>query len=172
MRIVELLESLNLIPFERNPSIGWWEDQAQVTVYHGTHDKNVDNILQNGLTRADPQTGMISVTSDPNTAHGYAAMSGAGGEAAFRKAGARPVHVPHEDRSVIKFKLPIQWLKQNMDTTFSGNIGTAKTHLTSKDEYVKWKQQGKSDSEYYQTSEFRVNKPIPPSFIAGVMKRN
>lgn len=172
MRIIELLESIDSIPYEKNPDIGWWEDQDTVTVYHGTHDRNVSDILQNGLTKADPVTGMISVTSDPNTAHGYAAMSGAGGEANFRKAGAKPVHVPHEERSVIKFALPINWLKQHMDKNFSGNIGDARKHLTSKDEYVKWKEQSKTDSEYYQTSEFRLDTPIPPEYIVGVMKRN
>jgi hypothetical protein len=170
MRIKELLNE-DLIPFEKNPSIGWWADQDYVTVYHGTHDKNIPAILQNGLNRPDPKTGMISVTSDPFTAHGYAAMSGAGGEAKFRVAGAKPVHVPDEDRSVIKMRLPIEWLKANMDPHLSGNIGQAKDHMQSKDEYVKWKQANKPDYAYYQTSEFRLKKAIPTDFIVGIMKK-
>jgi hypothetical protein len=172
MRITELLnENLNLIPFEKNPQIGWWEDQEYVTVYHGTHDRNIPAILQNGLNRPDPKTGMISVTSDPFTAHGYAAMSGAGGEAKFRAAGAKPMHVPDEDRSVIKMQIPIAWLKANMDKNLSGNIGLAKDHLASKDAYVKWKQDNKPDFQFYQTSEFRLAKPIPVDYITGIMKK-
>lgn len=172
MRIRELLESsVNLIPFEKNPQIGWWEDQDYVTVYHGTHDRNIPDILQNGLHRADPKTGMISVTADPFTAHGYAAMSGAGGEAKFRAAGARPVHVPEEDRSVIKMHIPQAWLKANMDRNLSGNIGVSKDRLMSKDAYVKWKQENKPDFQYYQTSEFRLAKSIPTNFIVGIMKK-
>jgi hypothetical protein len=167
-----LNENIKNIPFEKNPSIGWWEDQDKLTVYHGTHDRNVENILKTGLNKPDPKTGMISVTSDPYTAHGYAAMSGAGGEAEFRKAGGRPVNVPHEDRAVIKMIIPIQWLKANMDTNLSGNIGIAKDHLSSKDKYEDWKKKGKSDFLYYQLSEFRIKKPIPTKFIVGVMKKN
>jgi len=172
MRISDLLnENVGLIPFEHNPNIGWWEDQNQVTVYHGTHDRNVNAVLENGLNRPDPKTGMISVTGDPFTAHGYAAMSGAGGEAQFRAAGARPVHVPDEDRSVIKMRIPIDWLKSNMDPQLSGNIGSARKHLSSRDEYIKWKQSNRPDYEYYQMSEFRLKKAIPPNFIVGVMKK-
>lgn len=172
MRITDILtESIASLPFDTNPKIGYWEDKKYVDVYHGTHDQNVPDILKNGINRFDPQTGMISVTLDPYTAHGYAAMSGAGGEAKFRAAQARPVYVPEKDRSVIKIRLPIEWLKSNMDRNFSGNIGTAFKHITSRDEYEKWKKDNRPDYQYYQLSEFRLKKPIAPEFILGVMKK-
>lgn len=172
MLIRELLnEDINNIPFDTNPEIGFWSDQDSVIVYHGTHERNVPDILKNGLTRVDPKTNMISVTFDPFTAHGYAAMSGAGGEAGFRAAGARPVNTPHNERAVIKMKIPMEWVKKHMDPHLSGNVGDAKTRLQSKDDYAQWKSSNKPDHEFYQTSELRFDKPVPPNFIVGVMKR-
>ena len=157
--------------FDHNPKIGFWKDQSHMIVYHGTHDKNVSDIKNNGLTKADPKTGMISVTHDPHTAHGYAAMSGTGGEHNFRQSGAKAVNTPHEKRSVIKMKIPMDWAKEHMDHDLSGNIGQAKDHMSSKKHYNKWKESGKPDHEYYRLSEIRFKKPIPKEFISGVMKK-
>jgi len=158
------------LPFDRTIHHGWHEDGDHVILYHGTHKKHLHSILKNGLTHPDPKTGMISLTPDPHTAHGYAAMSG---EANFRAAGKKAVHVPHEDRAVVKFRVPKHWLNQHKDSTLSGNIGIAKKRLTDKSEYDKWqKDNGKDrDHEYYQTSEFRVKHPVPAHFITGYMHK-
>lgn len=150
-----------------NEHKGWLWDKDHVTVYHGTHKDNVDSIKQNGLNKPDPKTGMISVTPDPNTAHGYAAM---GGEHGFRQAGAKAVTVPHEDRRVVQLKIPKEWARKHMDHNLSGNIGDARKRMASKDEYTKWKTEnpGKKDHEYYQTAELRFKKPIPKAFIEKI----
>ena len=168
-----ILAEAAAIPFEKNPSIGFWKDSDHQIVYHGTHDKNVASVLKNGLDRKDPKTGMISVTHDPHTAHGYAAMSGAGGEAHFRDAGAKVVNTPHEDRSVIKLRIPKKWAEENMDSGLSGNSPEVKKQLQSKEHYLEWKKKnpGKGDHEYYAGSELRFKKEIPKEFIVGVMKK-
>ena len=83
--LIEKTTEAKEIPFEHHPHVGWWKDKAEKdgyhTVYHGTHKRNLPHILKHGITHKDPRTGMISVTHDPHTAHGYAAMSGSGGEA-------------------------------------------------------------------------------------------
>lgn len=160
----------NKIGFEHNPKIGWWKDSEEhMTLYHGTHDKNVPDILKNGLKNKDKTTGMISLTHDPHTAHGYAAMSG--GEANFRSAGARATHTPHEDRSVIKFKVPKKWVDKHIDKNLRGNIGTAEGNLKDKTKYDMHAASGKADHEYYAMSEIRVSKEVPAKFIVGHMKK-
>ena len=159
------------IPFDRTTNHGFWDskDNDYVDVYHGTHKRNVSSIQNNGLNKPDPKTGMISVTMDQNTAHGYAAMSGSGGEADFRKAGGKAVNTPHEDRAVLKFRLPKSWLKDNMDNNLSGNIGDAKKRLMNKDEYNSWRKDNPkgSDNNYYSLSEFRLKSAIPKEFYVG-----
>src|SRR5579859_7381720 len=123
------------IPFEHNPKIGWWADHpSHLTVYHGTHDDNVHNIVKNGLTHKDPRTGMISVTHDPHTAHGYASMSKSGGEYHFRKVGGNPVSTPHEHRSVVKIQIPKDWAAKHIDPHLHGNIGQAANKMKDKAE--------------------------------------
>lgn len=159
------------IPFDKETHHGFWDsdDKDYVDVYHGTHKRNIDSVAKNGLNRPDPKTGKISVTMDPYTAHGYAAMSGSGGEANFRGAGGKAVTTPHEDRAVAKFRIPKKWLKDNMDHDLGGNVGTAREHMSSPEAYKKWKSSNPSGSDhnYYATSEFRIGKPIPPSFYVG-----
>lgn len=149
---------------------GWLWDSDHITVYHGTHKRNIIAIKKNGLNKKDPKTGMISVTPDPHTAHGYGAMSG---EHNFRAAGSKAVHIPHEDRRIVKMKIPKTWAQKHMDSSLSGNIGSARDRLKSKDTYEKWKKENpkKHDSEYYQTSELRFKKEIPPHFITGILKK-
>ena len=148
-----------------NPKIGWWEDQDPIIVYHGTHKKHLESVLKDGLTRKDPVTGFISLALEPNTAFGYAAMSG---EAEFRAAGAKSVSVPPSDRVVFVFKIPKSWIMQHYDKNLSGNVGTAKKHMNSKEEYEKFKG---NDNEYYSLAELRVNVPVPAKFITGYMKK-
>ena len=172
LRFAEFIAERQL-PFDKNPHIGFWKDHDHVTVYHGTHDRHVDHILKNGLTHKDPKTGMISVTHDPHTAHGYAAMSSSGGEANFRATGGNAVNTPHEDRSVIKMKIPKHWADEHMDHDLSGNVGHTRDRMASKDHYDKWKEDNphSQDHEYYQTSELRFKKEVPSEYIEGVMKK-
>ena len=113
------------VPFDHHPKVGWWKDKAEKdgyhTVYHGTHKKNLPHILKHGVNHKDPRTGMISVTHDPHTAHGYAAMSGSGGERNFRKSGKKAVHTPHEDRVVLKMHIPKKFVDDHHDKHFHGN---------------------------------------------------
>lgn len=169
-----LAESTKEVPFDKNPHVGWWKDKAEKdgyhTVYHGTHKKNLDSILKHGLNHRDPRTGMISVTHDPHTAHGYAAMSGSGGERNFRKAGAKAVHTPHEDRVVLKMHIPKEFVDKHMDHEFHGNPKHGnRTKMADKSHYDSWKKSNpdKPDHEFYQVSELRLNKEIPHHYIVG-----
>jgi hypothetical protein len=161
------------IPFEKHPQIGWWNDKDRkyIDVYHGTHKKNLEGIKRNGISVPDPRTGMISTSPDPNTAHAYAAMSSGErrGEHSFRKAGNRAVTTPEKDRVVFKFRIPMSWVRQNVDPNLRGNIGAAEGKMQDKSKYDEWKAKNPKgrDSEYYSTSELRFSKPIPPSFYAG-----
>lgn len=164
------------VPFDKSPEIGWWKDKAEKdgyhTVYHGTHKKNLAHILKHGLTHKDPKTGMISVTHDPHTAHGYAAMSGSGGESNFRKVGGKAVHTPHEDRVVLKMHIPKDHMHKHMDHTLSGN-GPSGAHerMTNKAKYEAHKKAGGHDSEYYMATELRLNHAIDPKHIVGYMHK-
>lgn len=164
------------LPFDHNANIGWWKDKADKegyhTVYHGTHKRNLPTILKNGLTHKDPRTGMISVTHDPHTAHGYAAMSGSGGESNFRKAGAKAVNTPHEDRVVLKMRLPKDFVDKHMDHQFHGNPNHQnRNKMADKAHYDDWKKKNpdRPDHEYYQVSELRLNHHIKPEHIEGYM---
>lgn len=159
------------IPFDKTTNHGWWQDKEHLTVYHGTHKRNVPHIEKSGISVPDPRTGMVSMTLDPHTAHGYAAMSSGErrGEHSFRQAGAKAVTTPEEDRAVTKFKIPMSWAKDNLDPNLRGNIGDATGKMTDKKKYKEWKKDNpdKSDHEYYATTELRFNKPIPPEFYVG-----
>lgn len=86
--------------------IGWWADQDPLRLYHGTNIINVPFIVSDGINRKDPSTGMISMTPDPYTARGYAAMGSGGGEALFRKAGMRVRQLPMDERAIFVFDIP------------------------------------------------------------------
>lgn len=164
-----LIESKE-IPWSQKDT-GWWEDQDPITLFHGTHERNISTILKNGLDRKDPDTGMISLALEPHTAKGYAAMSGTGGESDFRKAGAKVKSTPMNERAVFVFEIPKDWLLTNMDKNLSGNVGDAKKRMQSKEEYENFKQHtGKPDYAYYQLAEIRVKKEVPAKFIKGIMR--
>lgn len=159
------LFSESTMSWEGNPKIGWWKDQKVLRVYHGTHKKNLESVLKSGLTRKDPVTGFISLALEPNTAFGYAAMSG---EYDFRAAGSKSVSVPPKDRIVIVFDIPIDWILKHYDPNLSGNVGTARNHMSSDTEYNKFKG---NDNEYYALTELRVNTVVPKKFIKGYMQK-
>jgi len=161
------------IPYDKNPNIGFWRDQGDsdghYTLYHGTHKRNVPSMMKSGIDRPDPTTGMISTTPDPHTAHGYAAMSGSGGETQFRKLGNSPVNTPHEDRAVLKLRIPKAWADKHIDPDLRGNLGSTRERMLDKKHYLDWKaaNPNKSDAEFYTGSEVRFSKAIPPEFIVG-----
>lgn len=161
------------LTFDKNPKLGWYHDGDHIVGYHGTHERHIDSVYKNGLNRPDPKTGMISVALDPHTAHGYAAMSSAGGEAHFRTAGAKVTTTPHHERAVFKVRIPKDWAHEHMDHGLGGNIGDARKRLSSQSEYHSWKEKNpnSSDHEYYMGSELRFKKSIPPEFIEGHMKK-
>lgn len=180
--IFESLENKKL-PYDKHANPGWHQDGEHMIVYHGTHERNIHSMLKHGLNRPDPKTGMISVTHDPNTAHAYAAMSGHGGEAGFRQAGKKVSTTPHNERALVKMKIPMSWAKEHMDHNMSGNIGAedktndlkdARTRMTSKAEHDRWKKANptKSGHVYYSGTEVRFKKHIPPEFIQGYMKKS
>lgn len=149
---------------------GWWNEGDHLVLYHGTHKRNVPAIKKHGINKADPKTGMISTTPDPHTAHGYAAMSGAGGESDFRRANgaSKAVNTPHEDRRVLRLRIPREWAEKHMDHSLGGNIGIAKDRMKDRKHYDSFKGH---DSEYYAATEVRFKHPIPPHFITHVLKR-
>lgn len=164
------------IPYDKNIKHGWWADREDhIDLYHGTHEKNVPHIAKSGVSVPDPRTGMVSMTPDPNTAHGYAAMSSGErrGEHSFRKAGAKAETTPHENRAVTKFRVPMSWVKQHVDPNLQGNIGVAANRMKDKGEYEKWRKENPkaSESEYYMGTELRFSKPVPPEFYVGHMRR-
>jgi 8-oxo-dGTP diphosphatase len=158
------------IPFEHKPKIGWWRDQDPVTLYHGTHERHLESVTKNGIDRPDPKTGMISMTLDPHTAHGYAAMSGEGN---FRRAGVGAQQVPHEERVVMKYHVPKSWVEENLDPRLGGNLGEMEARIKDPVAYARWRaEHGEDrDTEYYGTSELRFSRALPPEFLAGHMRK-
>lgn len=173
MMLIRLREYIELVEkklaWDGSPKIGWWEDQQVLRLYHGTNIKNVDSVMKNGLNRKDPDTGMISLALEPNTAYGYASMSGSGGESAFRKAGTKVVHTPGHERAIFVLDIPMSWIKQHYDPNLSGNIGQARDHMKSKQKYVEWMKKYDDDQSYYAIAELRVKEAVPAKFIKGYM---
>ena len=165
------ISALENMPWKKNPDIGWWKDQGDhYTMYHGTNKTNVPAIADSGIKapQSGPTAGKVSMTFDPYTAHGYASM---GGESAFRAAGSSAKNIPHQDRRVVVTKIPKTWADEHMDKNLRGNVGNVKDNLKDKEKYQAAKKAGKSDHEYYATTELRFNKPIPKEFVKGVMQR-
>jgi hypothetical protein len=148
--------------WEPSPKIGWWKDRKSLILYHGTNYKNADSIFSNGISA--PTSGhtanWVSLALEPNTAYGYASMSG--GETTFRNG--KAIHVPGYERVIIVLKIPLTDILSNMDKSLRGNLD--KSILTDKEKYEKWK---KSDQEYYAASELRFPKKVPKKYIYGYM---
>lgn len=158
------------LPWDKNPKIGWWKDHDHVTLYHGTHEKNVDSIAKHGLHAPShgPTAGNISMALEPHTAHGYASMTG--GESAFRAAGAQAQHVPHEHRAVMVYKVPRHFIEKHANPHLRGNTEDVKDHLTNREKYEKHAASGKTDHEHYAKTELRFSH-MPSEYLVGHMKK-
>ena len=171
MRYHQILrEGANQIPWNGNPTIGWWLDNDPVTFYHGTHISRLEGVLENGL-RAPTEgatAGWVSLALEPNTGHGYASMTG--GETAFRAAGAQARSVPHGERITFVLQIPQSHFLQKM-APMRGGVQEYKDKLTDRKLYEAWKDQGKTDQEYYAVTEIRLPDPVPAKFIVGYMKK-
>ncbi len=169
-KFLKLVE--NEMPFDKDPKIGWWKDQGDhYTMYHGTHKKNVAGIMKSGIKAPSSGStkGWVSMTHDPYTAHAYASMHG--GESAFRGAKDRAETTPHKDRRVMVAHIPKDWAHANMNQQMRGNVGTAQHHLSDRSKYDSHKASGKTDHEYYQTTELRFKQHVPAEFIKGYMQK-
>lgn len=122
--------------------IGDHEDSDHIYLYHGTHRRNAASVEKHGVVHGDPSTGLVSHALDPHTARGYAAMSGAGGEANFRKTTGKAVHVPVEDRAVAVYKVPKEFVRKHMQG-MRGNLEAERDKLTNKERFLKTKEEGK-----------------------------
>ena len=162
------------LPWDKNPQIGWHEDGDHTIMYHGTHQKNLAGILKDGIhaPKDGDTAGMISMTHDPHTAHGYASMTG--GETNWRRATSGKTvakSVPHNERVVLVAKIPHSWKKDNLVPGMKGNIDAVRDNLTNKQKYTDHVAKGGRDHEYYATTELRFKDKIPPHFIVGYMKK-
>jgi hypothetical protein len=167
-----LEKKLKKIPYDKYPDIGWWLDQDPIRFYHGTHIKNTEWVEKNGLLAPESGStaGWISLALEPNTAYGYASMSGAGGETEFRAAGAKPVTTKGKDRVVFVVDLPRKLVQKKMAPE-RGAMQSTKNRLKDKGEYEAWAETGKTDQEYYALTEIRMPDKIDPKYIKGYMQR-
>jgi hypothetical protein len=149
----------------------WSENEDHLVVYHGTHIKNVPEILKNGINNKDPKTGMVSVaigSHGADVAHGYAAMSG---EYGFRQAGQKAITVPHEDRAIIVAHLPMDWVHQHVDRNFGGNPTEVRQRLADPELHRQYVAKTGSDFSPTKTPELRFSAPIPAKYIVGVTQK-
>ena len=151
------------------PKIGWWLDNDPVTFYHGTHERNLEFIMKNGIVapKEGATANWVSLALEPNTAHGYAAMSGSGGESGFRAAGSSVVNVPHNQRITFVIQIPQRDFLNKMAPE-RGAMQSTKGKLKDKNHYEELAVRGNmSDAEYYATTEIRYPKVVPVKFIVG-----
>lgn len=163
-------KKLKKLPFDKNPKIGWWLDQGKtLRFYHGTHMQNTEWVEKNGLLAPTEGStaGWISLALEPHTAHGYAAMSGAGGETQFRAAGAKAEITGQKERVVFVIELPKAMVLKNMAAE-RGAMQSTKNRLKDKAEYDAWT---KTDQEYYALTEIRMPDRIDPKYIKGYMQK-
>lgn len=166
MTFREFIREAKEFQWNKNPSIGWWMDNSVLTLYHGTHVNNVPHIIKNGLKAPDsgPTKDWVSMAFDPYTAHAYAAM---GGESGFRAAGAKAVSIPEKDRAVLVIRMPLKYVLQNIDKTFSGNMERTE-RLKNKSRFDSFTG---PDYSYYMLTELRFPKFVQPKFIIGYTKK-
>lgn len=157
------------MPWDPDPVIGWWRDNDEQILYHGTHERNIPHIIENGLT--GPETGytagLVSLTHDPNTAFGYASMSGSGGERNFRGVNAKPSHTPPIERVVFILVIPTDLVLETM-APMRGAMKKIARRLTTEEEYREW---DGSDQEYYALTEVRLPSPVAPKWIVGYSRK-
>lgn len=158
------------IKWNGNPTIGWWLDNNPVTFYHGTHIRNKDGILKDGIfaPESGPTAGYVSLALEPNTSFAYASMSGAGGESGFRGAGQKATSTPPKERIVFVLHIPQSYFKTRMAPA-RGAMDVERTKLTTKSRYETWAKTGKTDQEYYAITEIRLPKHVPAKYIVGYM---
>jgi hypothetical protein len=156
-----ITESIRKMPWNSYPKIGWWPEKETVTLYHGTHKKNLDWISKHGIVppKEGYTAGRIYLAFEPNTAFGYASMSGMGGESQFRTAGTKVTTTPIEDRIVFVIEMPTDYVLSK---------GKINMNTTDKEDYDK---SGKSDIEYFQLKEVSLFDKIPVKYIKGWMKK-
>lgn len=160
-----ILEAVALkhLPWNGNPTIGWWKDVKKLTMYHGTNIDNLEGFAKTGLSVPDPRTKLFSLAFEPFTARAFAVM---GGEARFVAAKSKALTVPENKRAVVVFDIPQAWIAQHTDEDLGGNDTTHKDRLLDKTLYDQWKQ---NDQQYYQLCELRVKTAVPAKFITGYM---
>lgn len=171
MRAYEIITEQKM-RWNKNPTIGWWLDKDPVRFYHGTHSRNLEGILEGGIyaPTSGPTANWVSLALEPNTAHGYASMSGAGGETEFRAAGANVALTPHSERTVFVLDLPQSYFLPLMAPA-RGAMSESRDKLNNKNRYEEWAKSGKTDQEYYQITEIRLPKHVPAKYIVGYMNR-
>lgn len=150
-----------------SPKIGWWAGKSPVTLYHGTAAKNVHSIAQFGIRAPvqGPTAGWVSLAIEPNTAHGYASMTG--GESKFRAAGGRPRTVPESERAVLVVRCRLDWLLSVMDPDLGGNAWL-RNRMADRSTYEAW---SGTDQEYYGLLEVRVPAVAPEMVVAYMAKK-
>jgi hypothetical protein len=179
MRYYELvLETAKQVNIQTFPKIGWWLDRDPVRLYHGTHTRNLDNILKSGIQAPTEGStaGKVSLAIDPLTARAYASMSGLGGEHKFK--GFRNVgqskniqtKVPMEERVVFIIQFPREYVLKIMNTEgfmARGHMSELVHRLDDKNEYQRLVVDGgMSEKEYYSRTEIRVPE-VKPQDIVG-----
>lgn len=165
--LLELKKSFKKVSWNGNPKIGWWLDSDPITFYHGTHKNNLDLVEQNGILapKEGSTANWISLALEPNTAFGYAAMSGLGGETAFRSAGKKVKSTPPKERIVFILEIPKKYVLKNMASE-RGAMQSTKGKLTDKSIYDSF---SGADSQYYALTEIRLPKRIEQKYIKGYM---
>lgn len=178
--LLEKKSAVRDLPWDKNPKIGWWKDHDHVTLYHGTHDRNVESIARHGLRspKEGSTAGHISMALEPHTAHAYASMTG--GESHFRAANYKQHDkdgnviraaqtVPHHERSVMVYKVPREFIEKH-HSDMRGNMDWTRNKLTDKSEYEKHAASGKQDHEHYTATEVRLPH-VPKEYLVGRMKK-
>ena len=178
-----LLEAkIKKMSWDKNPEIGWWLDGNKITAYHGTHISNIDWVVKNGLKAPTEgyTAGIVSLAMEPNTAWGYASMSGAGGEVeSLRNAGTDVKSTSHKERVVFVLEFPKSYLLKNIEPI---NYKTSKDKLSNEELYREYSKKDrmyfmknkvwtKPDQEYYKMTELKFKGTVAPKYIKGYMTK-
>ena len=175
-----LVEGAGQTAWNGTPEIGWWLDSDVITFYHGTHINNLNGILESGIfaPKEGYTAGKISLALEPNTAFGYASMSGAGGETAFRSKGTGAAHTPGNERVIFIIQIPKNVIKENMIAA-RGNMEDYRMKLVDETLYQQWREgkggesydASKFDQQYYALTEIRLPEHVPAEYIVGYMQK-